>query len=67
MNEPIVSPWIFYTMDVLVSLHHFSFVIMVVLAVPFFLGLCAYLSSVADDGVDDEAQDRRVIHVWQSS
>lgn len=54
MNEPIVSPWVFYMMDVLVSLHHFSFVVMVVLAVPFFLSLCAYLSSVADDDADDE-------------
>lgn len=54
MSEPIVSPWIFYTMDVLVSLHYFLFVTIIVLAVPFFLGLCAYLSSIVDDDVDDE-------------
>lgn len=54
MNEPIVSPWIFYMVDVLVSLHYFLFAIIIVLAVPFFLALCAYLSSVADDDVDDE-------------
>jgi hypothetical protein len=41
-------------MDVLVSLHHFLFITIIVLAVPFFLGLCAYLSSIVDDGVDDE-------------
>ena len=40
--------------DVLVSLHHFLFVTIIVLAVPFFLALCACLSSVSDDDVDDE-------------
>lgn len=54
MNEPIVSPWMFYMIDVLVSLRHFLFVIIIVLVVPLFLALCAYLSSVTDDDVDDE-------------
>ena len=54
MNEPIVSPWMFYMIDVLVSLHHFLFATIIVLAVPLFLALCAYLSSVTDDDVDDE-------------
>lgn len=62
MNEPIISPWLFYAVDVLGTIDTFTCIFLVILTVPFVLCFAGYLVSIYDDKADNTDREIEFIH-----